>query len=60
MPSSTPLGRDAIQYEARIEDAKVFTRPWELRMPLYRRIEAGVRPLEYDCYAFRDVFKLPQ
>jgi hypothetical protein len=42
-----------------IEDPKVFTRPWEMRMPLYRRIEANVRPLEYDCYGFRDVFRLP-
>ena len=34
-------------------------RPWEMRMPLYRRIEPNARPLEYDCYAFKDVFRLP-
>jgi hypothetical protein len=42
-----------------LEDPKVFTRPWEMRMPLYRRIEPYVRPLEYDCYAFSDLFRLP-
>jgi hypothetical protein len=45
----TPLGRDAIQYEARIEDAKVFTRPWTIRLPLYRRLEANARLVPFRC-----------
>jgi len=45
----TPLGRDAIQYEARIEDAKVFTRPWTIRLPLYRRLEANARIVPFRC-----------
>jgi hypothetical protein len=45
----TPLGRDAIQYEARIEDAKVFTRPWTIRLPLYRRLEPNVRIVPFRC-----------
>jgi hypothetical protein len=45
----TPLGRDAIQYEARIEDAKVFTRPWTIRLPLYRRLEATARIVPFRC-----------
>jgi hypothetical protein len=45
----TPLGRDAIQYEARIEDAKVFTRPWTIRLPLYRRLEPNVRLVPFRC-----------
>ncbi|MNG41615.1 hypothetical protein D3C84_1309170 [compost metagenome] len=32
-----------------IEDPKVFTRPWKMSMPLYRRIEKNVRILEYEC-----------
>src|SRR5262249_21154539 len=35
----TRTGRDVIDYEATIEDPQVFTRPWQIRMPLYRRIE---------------------
>ena len=45
----TPLGRDAIQYEARIEDAKVFTRPWTIRLPLYRRLEPNARIVPFRC-----------
>ena len=40
---------DHIQYEATIEDPKVFTRPWKISMPLYRRVEKNVRLLEYEC-----------
>jgi hypothetical protein len=39
-------------YEATIEDPKVFTRPWTIRMPLYRRLEEGMRILEYKCVEF--------
>ena len=48
----TRTGPDHIQYEARIEDPKVFTRPWTMRMPLYRRQEANVQLLEFECYAY--------
>ena len=48
----TPVGPDHINYEVAIEDPKVFTRPWKLSMPLYRRKEPHVRVLEYVCYGF--------
>ncbi len=48
----TPMGPNHIQYEATIEDAKVFTRPWKISFPLYRRLEKNLRILEYECYAF--------
>jgi len=48
-----------LNYDVTIEDPKVFTRPWHMRMPLYRRIEPFPRVLEYYCYAFHDVFTLP-
>ena len=38
-----------IMYEATLEDPKVFTRPWKITMPLYRRIEKNARILEYEC-----------
>jgi hypothetical protein len=43
-----------MDYAVTIEDPKVFTRPWQMRMPLYRRIEPDVQVLEYECYAFDD------
>jgi hypothetical protein len=56
----TLIDPDHIQYAATIEDPKVFTRPWTIRMPLYRRIEKNVQVLEYECYAFDDPFHLSQ
>jgi hypothetical protein len=40
---------DHILYEATIEDPKVFTKPWKISVPLYRRIEKNVKLLEYEC-----------
>jgi hypothetical protein len=48
----TLVDADHINYEVTIEDPKVFTRPWKMRMVLYRRKEPNVQLLEYDCYAF--------
>ena len=48
----TPAGPDHIQYEATIEDPKVFTRPWTISMLLYRRKEPRTQLLEYECYSY--------
>ena len=48
----TATGPDHLLYEATIDDPKVFTRPWKIRMPLYRRQEADVQILEYKCVEF--------
>ena len=48
----TPISAHHINYEVTIEDPKVFTRPWKMSMPLYRRLEKNIRILEYECYAF--------
>jgi len=48
----TLVGPDHINYEVTIEDPKVFTRPWKMSMPLYRRKEPRARILEYECYAY--------
>ncbi len=45
----TPLSAYHLMYEATIEDPTVFTRPWKMTMPLYRRIDANVRLLEFKC-----------
>jgi hypothetical protein len=48
----TPMGRDVLEYEATIEDSKVFTRPWKIRMPLYRHVEKNAQLLEFKCVEF--------
>jgi len=49
---------DVIRYEATIEDPKTFTRPWQISMPLYRRVEPGMQLLEYRCTEFVEEFLL--
>src|SRR6266702_1466467 len=52
----TPITPDAIRYEVTIEDPKVFTRPWKISMPLYRRLEPNMELLEYRCIEFVEEF----
>ena len=48
----TLIGLNHIQYEASIEDPQVFTRPWKISMPLYRRIEPEARLMDFKCVEF--------
>lgn len=48
----TLTGPDHMRYETTIEDPKVFSRPWTMSMPLYRRQESDVQILEYECGAY--------
>jgi hypothetical protein len=50
----TPLGGHALQYEVTVEDPKVFTRPWKMSMPLYRRLERNIQILEFRCVEFSE------
>jgi hypothetical protein len=50
----TLMGENHINYEATIEDPKTFTKPWQIRMPLYRRMEANAQLLEYKCVEFSE------
>ncbi len=45
----TPMGPDVIQYEATMEDPQVFTRPWTIRMPLYKHLEPNAQIMEFRC-----------
>lgn len=48
----TPTSYYIMEYEARIEDPEVFTRPWTIRMPLYRRVGADARLQQFKCVEF--------
>ena len=52
----TPIGADALRYEVTIEDPKVFTRPWKIAMPIYRRLEPNIQLLDYQCIDFAEEF----
>jgi hypothetical protein len=45
----TPITADALRYEVRVEDPNVFTRPWNMRMVLYRQLEDNAQLMEYKC-----------
>jgi hypothetical protein len=48
----TPVSLDVLDYQVTIEDPKVFTRPWKIQMPLYRRHDKGAQLLEFKCVEF--------
>ncbi len=48
----TRTSPDVISYEATIEDPKVFTRPWKMSMPLYRRQEKNAQLMDFKCVEF--------
>jgi hypothetical protein len=45
----TPVTPYHINYEVTLEDPQTYTRPWTMRMPIYKRMEEGLRLLDYDC-----------
>ncbi len=50
----TPRGKDAIDYEATMEDPEVFSRPWKISMPLYRHLEKNAHVLEFQCIEYSE------
>lgn len=48
----TPMSDYHLMYEATIEDEQTFTRPWTIRMPLYRRTEENAQLMDFRCVEF--------
>jgi hypothetical protein len=48
------LSPDALRYDVTIDDPKVFTRPWTMSMPLYRRLEKNAELMEFKCVEFAE------
>jgi hypothetical protein len=48
----TPISPYHLRYEATIDDPKVFTRPWKISFPLYRRVEPNLQLIEFNCVPF--------
>jgi hypothetical protein len=48
----TRTGANTLNYEATIEDPNVFTRPWKISMPLYRRLEKNAQLMDFKCVEF--------
>jgi hypothetical protein len=52
----TPTSPDHLMYEATIDDPKVFTRPWIMSMPLYRRVEQNALLIDFKCVEYAQDF----
>ena len=48
----TLVNPDLLDYQATIEDPKVFTRPWKIQLPLYRRQDKSAQLMEFKCVEF--------
>jgi hypothetical protein len=48
----TRVAPDVLNYEATITDSNVFTRPWKIQMPLYRRLEKNAQLMDFKCVEF--------
>jgi hypothetical protein len=52
----TPRGTDVshLEYVATMTDPETFTRPWTIRMNLYRKMEPTAQLLEFKCVEFSE------
>jgi hypothetical protein len=41
-----------IDYRATLTDAQVYSRPWTIRMPIYRRVAPDDRLMQFNCVEF--------
>ncbi len=46
----TPIDKDTIHYEAKLEDPNVFTQPWTVAWYAFTRAPADYVPVEYACF----------
>ena len=48
----TRTSEHTIDYSATLEDGDVFTRPWTITMPLYKRVGADAQMLRFSCVEY--------
>jgi hypothetical protein len=50
----TPVSPYHLRYEATVEDPRTFSRPWNMSLMLYRRMEPNAQILEFKCVEFAE------
>jgi hypothetical protein len=45
---------NVIRYEATLEDPQTFSKPWTIRMPLYKHADADAELFEFKCVPFAE------
>ncbi len=48
------ISENVMQYEATIDDPLTFSRPWTIRMPLYKNVEENARLFEFNCVEYSE------
>ena len=48
----TLINQHIMNYEATIEDEKIFTRPWKINMNLYKRVGKDAQLQQFKCVEF--------
>lgn len=48
----TLVSAGVMEYEATLEDPNVYTRPWTIKMPVYRRVSPDDRLMKFNCVEF--------
>jgi len=48
----TMLNEHVIEYQATMDDSNVFTRPWTISMPIYKRVGADAQLQQFKCVEF--------
>jgi hypothetical protein len=48
------VGPNTLMYEATLVDPAIYTEPWMIRFPLYRRLDENMQLLEYKCVEFTE------
>ena len=43
---------NVMRYEATLEDPQTYSKPWTIRMPLYKHVEENAQLLEHKCVPF--------
>ena len=62
----TPVGPDAIDYSATLEDPQTYSRPWTMRFRLLRNPDSKAHLMEFKCVPFTeqllygDLYKQPR
>jgi hypothetical protein len=49
-----PIDKDHMIYEATIDDPSIYTKPWKISMPIYRRIEPNAQLMDFHCVPFSE------
>lgn len=52
----TPRGPNLMDYSVTFDDPNIYTRPWTIKMPLYRRMEDNAQLLEFKCVPFAEMY----